>query len=86
MSLLKSFLEYNSTWCFRTSYSNKCLEVLEFLIMEAGLKKENEDVKINMYRTYPLNQEMITYCETLFLAQEINHKLPLKAVIKKAKI
>jgi hypothetical protein len=40
-------LTYNSTWCFRTAYSNRNDDVLKFLIIEAELPK-NEDVMVEI--------------------------------------
>jgi len=68
-------LDYNSTWCFRTAYSNSRYEALEFLILEAHIDKENEWVRREMYQIYPLKEDTLKFCESLFLARTLNKTL-----------
>jgi hypothetical protein len=69
-------LDYNSTWCFRTAYSNKRKEVLEFLITEVKIPKDNEWVHREMFMIFPGKPEMKEFCQTLYLHNELLDKLP----------
>lgn len=79
-------ITFNQTWCFRTAYSNKRKEVLDFLIMNTDLTIDDADVQQNIYYTYPLKKDMIDYCEKLFAAKKLYQELPDKAEKTKMKI
>lgn len=68
-------LEYNSTWCFRTSFRNNKKDILKFLILDAKLSQNNEWVQAEIYESL-LKTETIKFCESLFSYVKMSDNLP----------
>lgn len=71
-------LDFNSLWCFRVAYGNKRKEILEFLITDLKIPKENKWVHREMFMGYPGQPEMKEFCQTLYLHNELSDKLPIE--------
>ena len=71
-------LDFNSLWCFRTAYGNQRKEILEFLITDLKIPKDNKWVHREMFMSYPGKPEMKQFCEALYLHNELSEKLPIE--------
>lgn len=69
-------LEYNSSWCFRTAFSNQRKNILNFLIVDAKISQTDEWVQREMYDIYPQKTELMKFCESLFAYTKLSDKLP----------
>ena len=69
-------VEYNSLWCFRTAYANQRKQILEFLITDLKIPKDNEWVHREMFMIHPGKPEMKQFCQSLYLHNELSEKFP----------